>query len=234
MSEFKGIAPEMIMLLAENRFNNSKIFYDEHKEEIKSGVTKPLYALISDLEPTLKKIDPEMCLIPSKMISRIRRDTRYTRDKSLYRENVWIMFMRHKKLWYHQPCMWFEMSPNGMNWGVGIYDCRPAVMERFRKKLDEKGEEFLKAADSATKVGARPSFTLYKKDKSEGKDQRLKLYYNAKELYFISPLYSLETLFDGNAEQQLEKAIKAYAPMYKFLMEITEEMLEEEGGITNA
>lgn len=232
MSEFQGIAPEMIMLLAENRFNNSKLFYDEHKEEIKQGVTARLYTLINDLSPLLSDIDPEMCLIPYKMISRVRRDTRYTRDKSLYRENVWVMFMRHKKQWSHQPCMWFEFSPNGMNWGVGIYDCTPTVMEHFRLKLDEKGEEFLKAVKSVQKIGAEPHFRLYKKDKSVGKDQRLKAYYNARELYFSTPLYTLESLFDGSVEEQLKKAIKAYAPMYRFLMEITEDLLE--GGITNA
>lgn len=230
MSEFSGIKPEMIMLLAENRFNNSKIFYDEHKEKIKQGITKQLYALINDLTPLLSEIDPEMCLIPYKMISRVRRDTRYTRDKSLYRENVWVMFMRYKKQWSHQPCMWFEITPNGMNWGVGIYDCKPIVMEYFRQKLDEKGEEFLKAVKSVEKVKAQPSFRLYKKDKSIGKDQRLKLYYNAKELYFASPFYTLESLFDGSVEEQLKKAIKAYTPMYKFLMEITEDLLEEKGG----
>lgn len=225
MSDFQGVKPEMIMLLAENRFNNSKIFYDEHKDEIKQGVTLPLYTLINELTPLLSDIDPEMCLIPSKMISRTRRDTRYTRDKSLYRENVWVMFMRHKRQWSHQPCMWFEFSPNGMNWGVGIYDCTPSVMEVFRKKLDEKGSAFLKAVKSAEKVGARPSFRLYKKDKSEGKDKRLSVYYNAREMYFISPLYTLESLFDGSVKDELEKSIKAFAPMYKFLLEITEEML---------
>lgn len=225
MDNFQGIKPEMIMLLAENRFNNSKIFYDEHKDEIKKGVTLPLYALINELTPLLFDIDPEMCLIPSKMISRTRRDTRYTRDKSLYRENVWVMFMRHKRQWSHQPCMWFEFSPNGMNWGVGIYDCTPSVMEVFRQKLDEKGNEFLKAVKSAEKVGAMPSFRLYKKDRSDGKDKRLSVYYNAREMYFISPLYTLEGLFDGSVKGELEKSIKAFAPMYKFLLEITEEML---------
>lgn len=218
-----------MMLLAENRFNNSKAFYDAHKEEIKAGVTKPLYALINDLSPLMSNLDPEMCLIPSKMISRIRRDTRYTKDKSLYREHIWVMFMRHKKQWSDQPCMWFEASPDGMNWGVGIYDCRPAAMECFRRRLDEKGGEFLKAVESAKSVGAEPSLSLYKKDRSEGKDQKLKLYYNARELYFITPLSSLEKLFDGSVEKQLEKAYKAFEPMYKFLLEITEEMTEKGG-----
>ena len=44
MSEynFKGIKPESIELLCLNRFNDSKEFYEEHKLELKEGITVPM------------------------------------------------------------------------------------------------------------------------------------------------------------------------------------------------
>lgn len=228
MSDFKGISPDAIMLLAENRFNNSKIFYDENKETLKNEITKPLYDLINSLYSELYALDEEMCLIPSKMISRFRRDTRYTRDKSLYRENVWVMFMRNKHQWRHQPCMWFEFSPNGIDWGIGIFYCQPAVMECFRKHLDERGDEFLKALRSIKKYGAIEDFDSYKKDKSVGKDQRLKAYYNAKNFYFINHTFTLDMLFDGSIEDELRKWIEVCTPMYKFLLGVMEDMYSQQ------
>lgn len=216
------------MLLAENRFNNSKVFYDENKETLKKEITKPLYDLINSLYPELYSLDEEMCLIPNKMISRFRRDTRYTRDKSLYRENVWVMFMRNKHQWQYQPCMWFEFSPNGMDWGIGIFHCQPVVMECFRKHLDEKGDEFLKALKKIKKYGAIEDFDSYKKDKSIGKDQRLKPYYNAKNFYFINHTFTLEKLFDGSIEDELKEWIKACTPMYKFLLGVMEDMYSQQ------
>ena len=68
--EYKGITPEALFLLADNRFRNSKEYYESRKEEIKSGVTEL------------------MNTIPTRMVSRVRRDTRYTNDKSLYRDNM--------------------------------------------------------------------------------------------------------------------------------------------------
>ena len=228
MNKFKGIDPDGIMLLAENRFNDSKIFYDEHKAEIKNKVILPLYDLINDLTPLLSKTDDKMNLIPSKMVSRIRRDTRFSKDKMMYRENLWIMFMRNKHEWkYLQPCMWFEFTPAGYNYGVGLFNCEPKAMQCFRKHLDEKGEAFLKAIKPIEKIKIKPSFEVYKKDRSMGKDERLKLYYNAKEIYFISDLKPLQGLFDGSCVEELKTAIKAFTPMYNFLLGITEDLINE-------
>ena len=51
MSEynFKGIKPESIELLCLNRFNDSKEFYEEHKLELKEGITVPMRQIVLDL-----------------------------------------------------------------------------------------------------------------------------------------------------------------------------------------
>ena len=93
---YDGITRNSLFLLADNRFRDSKAYYEEHKEEIKSGVTIPMRQIAGVIGEELLSVDPLMNTIPTKMVSRVRRDTRYTKDKSLYRENMWIMFMRPK------------------------------------------------------------------------------------------------------------------------------------------
>lgn len=224
MNKFNGINPNAIMLMAENRFYNSKSFYDEHKETLKKEIVQPIHKLINELYDDLYAVDEEMCLIPGKMVSRFRRDTRFTKDKTLYRENLWVMFMRNKQQWKYQPCMWFEFWPTGMSWGIGIYDCSPAVMECFRNQLDEHGDEFLKAVNAVKNVGGVESFSSYKIDRSIGKDDKLKIYYNAKTFYMSYKTESLEDLFNGKVLDNLRKWIKGCTPMYKFLLGITEKM----------
>lgn len=41
MTNFNGITPKAIELLSENRFNDSKAFYEEHKEELKTAGHDP-------------------------------------------------------------------------------------------------------------------------------------------------------------------------------------------------
>ena len=89
--EYKGITPEALFLLADNRFRNSKEYYESRKQEIKSGVTEPMRQLAGLIGGELLSVDPLMNTIPTRMVSRVRRDTRYTNDKSIYRDNMWIM-----------------------------------------------------------------------------------------------------------------------------------------------
>ena len=44
------------------------------------------------MTPEMVKIDPQFVTVPSRMVSRVRRDTRYTKDKTLYRANMWLFF----------------------------------------------------------------------------------------------------------------------------------------------
>lgn len=44
MDGFSGIRPEAIWLLAENRFHDSREFYEEHKAQLKTQIVEPLRA----------------------------------------------------------------------------------------------------------------------------------------------------------------------------------------------
>jgi YidC/Oxa1 family membrane protein insertase len=136
MSDYRydGIKPEILMLLSENRFRNSRDFYEENKKKIKEGITIPLQQIICALSDTIIEIDEDIPIIPQKMVSRVRRDTRYTKDKHMYRENLWTMFTRDKHSLPHFPCMWFEVAQNGYSGGVGTYYAPPRMMELYRQE----------------------------------------------------------------------------------------------------
>ena len=100
---YSGIKPESIELLCLNRFNDSKEFYEEHKEELKNGITVPLRQIVLDMSDVLYDIDDKMYLEPTRVVSRIYRDTRGNRSKIKYRENMWIFFRRYKKEYPSAP-----------------------------------------------------------------------------------------------------------------------------------
>ncbi len=220
--EYKGITSDALFMLADNRFRDSKAYYEEHKEEIKSNVTVPMRQLAGIIGEELLAVDPLMNTIPTKMVSRVRRDTRYTKDKSLYRENMWIMFMRPKHEWRGYPCMWFEVTPREYSLGVGFYGDESGLMETYRKALRERPEEFKKAVKSCLKVGAMFSSRKYKRpfpDCPEGLEE----FYNVKDFYFISFGPDLSDLENENIIDIMRGTYKAYTPMYKFLLSISDE-----------
>lgn len=76
MTNFNGITPKAIELLSENRFNDSKAFYEEHKEELKQLATIPMRQIVLDLAEMMTELDDKMYTDPVYTVSRIRRDTR--------------------------------------------------------------------------------------------------------------------------------------------------------------
>ena len=229
MNDFKGFDRDTFIILAENQFNDSKAYYETVKENIKKKAIVPMREICSLLCDQLFEIDENMNLIPGKMVSRVRRDTRRAKDKNMYRSNIWAMFMRHKYEWHYQPCMWFEIMPGGYTIGVGVYNCDPAYCEFFRQVMLENQDEFRKAVKSVYSVGAVDDIEQYAKNKPGDIADDLRAYYNAKSLYFIKYSSDMEPLFDGSVIKDLETTIDAYKPMYKFLLKVTEKIISEKG-----
>lgn len=130
MYNYSGIKPEIIELLSVNRFNDSKAFYEEHKEELKQGATVPMRQMVLDLSDVLCDLDPLMDTNPTYIVSRIRRDTRRTKSKLLYRENLWVMFRRNKFEYPFAPFTGLNLNPKGTPTGsVCGRVSRPSLMK---------------------------------------------------------------------------------------------------------
>ncbi len=226
---FKGFDPDGFMLLEINKFNDSKEFYETVKEDIKSKIITPMRQLALDLSEELLTVDEKMVLIPTKMVSRIRRDTRYSKNKEMYRSNVWCMFMRNKHEWRFMPCMWFEVFPDSYSYGVGLFHAQPSDLEVFRKYFAENQKDFRYALRQMDVVGAMPYVDTFKKYKpgAEEIDEDIRNYYNSRYFLFSYTGTDMKKLFDGSIEKELIYAIRAFTPMYKFLLNVTDEIYEK-------
>lgn len=229
MDRFQGFDRDTFLLLAENKFNDSKPYYESVKEQIRQKAIEPMRAIAGDLQDQLFALDDQMMLVPSRMVSRIRRDTRRAKEKNMYRDNVWMMFMRHKQEWHYQPCMWFEIMPGGYTIGVGAFYADAAYMEQFRRLLLENQRVFREALKKVRAVGAVEDFDRYAREKPGEIAADLKPYYNAKSLYFIRYSSDMEPLFDGSVLAELRTCIAAYRPMYQFLLKVMEASIAEKG-----
>lgn len=228
--KFDGITTDAMLLLAENRFRDSRDFYEENKERIKALAVNPMRQIAAALGDQLYELDPYMNLDPSRMVSRVRRDTRFTKDQHLYRENLWIMFMRHKNEWPHFPCMWFEFTPRGYSLGIGLFYQTPGLLEFWRSEMREKPAEFKKAVKLCESVGAHTDGEHYKRPK-EGCPKGLEDYYNLKEVYFSLASGNTDDLKDETIINRLKECYSAFEPMYRFMLRVSEKYVESKGGL---
>jgi len=215
---FNGLSGDALKFLFENRMNNSKEWYDSHKGEYKEHVYNPFVDLITELSPAMIRIDEQLITIPSKLISRVRRDTRFTKDKTLYRDNVWLVFLRDKTLMSTAPCYWFEISQKGSSYGLGYYGAQTGSMSNMRDMIINKHPAFIKALEcyesqSQFIIGGE----MYKRSKFPDQTEDLKLWLDRKNIYFECNQNNFELAFSKDLPDVLEKSFKELKPIYDFL-----------------
>ena len=171
------------------------------------------------------KYDPQMELDPNKMISRIRRDTRYSKNKELYRENVWLMFMRNKHVDSLVPCFWFEIFQDRYNCGVTFFDANAAIYERYRQNILKYPSVFRRAVKSCLSSGCVVLGNPYKKlrENSELVPKDLLDFYNMRNLGFMKTFYDMKSLENGECIHLLKDIYKKMNPYYQFLLNVYEE-----------
>ena len=92
-----NLTPQALDFLFENKIRDSKLWYTEHKELHKKLVVEPFREFVSNMQPYIDKIDTNLSCNPMR-ISRIYRDTRFSKDKTTFRDNVWYGFMHGKEV----------------------------------------------------------------------------------------------------------------------------------------
>lgn len=133
--------------LTANRFEDSLDWFHAHKQDYERLVLGPLADLVEELAPTMRALDPGLIVEPrvDRCISRIYRDTRFSKDKFRYRDVMWIVFMRDKKLYHGPPAFVFECSPRGYRYGCGYYQARSEAVAAGRALILENAPVFRKA-----------------------------------------------------------------------------------------
>ena len=144
---FSGFTDETVQFFLDLKFHNSADYFHANHDRYVEAVQTPFYELIEALAPTMLSIDEGMEVRPHKCISRIHRDTRFSRDKSPYRDHLWFLFRRaaeprEKSLFY-----FFEFGPGRLDWGLGIWGENRELLDQFRRKLQANPDGMLARLD---------------------------------------------------------------------------------------
>lgn len=230
MSEynFKGIKPESIELLCLNRFNDSRAFYEEHKEELKQGITVPMRQIMLDLSELMYDIDDKMLTDPVRSVARIYRDTRGNRNKTKYRENIWMFFRRYKKEYPEAPFYYFEFFPDSFGYGVVFWLWRPTYFKVVHQQILKHPDRWLDAVKACEEAGLTYECRdEYKKDMYPDAPEELKPYLKAKNMSFSYNSFDLSRIGTSALIDELKLAFDIARPMYEFFMDCYEILIAD-------
>ena len=135
---------QAVQFLMQNKFHDSKDWFRQHREQYDRLVLDPMRALVAEIAPAMLDIDGRLIAEPKvgRSISRIYRDTRFSKDKSTFRDVVWCVFLREKKLYEGPPAFYFEFSPSKLRWGCGYYRASSRDMDTMRGLILRRDPDF--------------------------------------------------------------------------------------------
>lgn len=91
---FAGFTEETFSYFTAIRFCNNREFFQANHDWYVRAVREPLLDLADALGDTVRAIDPELETRPGRVLCRPNRDIRYSRDKSVYRDYMFLKFRR--------------------------------------------------------------------------------------------------------------------------------------------
>ncbi|MCH5194263.1 MAG: DUF2461 domain-containing protein [Oscillospiraceae bacterium] len=203
--------------LFENTLNDSKVWFNEHKEDYKQNIVLPFAKLVTDLTDTMLEIDPDFICDPKK-ISRLYRDARYSKGKSIFRDYVWYSFSRSREAYDH-PGFYFSISPNGFDYGCGYYTASTETMNILRG-LILNDDKVWKAALKAYK--GQSVFELYgdmyKRDRYPEESPERKNWLNRRQIGLSCESKDFQLLFSDRLAEKVAEDFKSIAPIYKLFI----------------
>lgn len=219
-AKFDGFSSHTFRFLKNLKENNRREWFAEHKDDYLKHVLHPLQSLVEELTPTMLGIDPYFEVSPTvdKTISRIYRDTRFSKEKHPYKTGHWITFKRLQNNWKEFPAYFFEISPQSYCYGMGFYFAGRQTMDRFRALIDARLEAFDKAITAYSAERFMLEGESFKRPLKKNLDERISNWYNRKTFHLIAQFPIQSNRLDASVVNELEEAFESLAPLYQFLV----------------
>ena len=231
---FQGFGKEMIPFFLDLRFHNDKSFMDANRERYLRDVRQPFYDFIGAMGPGMQKIAEDMEVRPAKCLSRINRDTRFSKDKSPYRDHLWVAFRQSGRPNDGTPFYWFEVSPEHVSWGVGIWGESRDAMDAMRRRMIAHPDDFLRMLPVLKKRGFALAGPEWKKMKPpEALPEVLVPWYLKRSVYAERQGAQLSWIHSPDIVSRVMEDYTALNPLYWIFRGCVEEamnQMDEQGG----
>lgn len=208
---FTGYSPETVDFLWGIRLNNNREWFLANKQNYIDYLYEPTKALGAELfTPFIDK--PGEFL----KVSRIYRDARMHHPLP-YKESLWICIRQDVQWWAENPCLYFEINPDGIHYGFFILRPRVSTLKEFRDAISAKPDEFLKLIKKTEKAVGKPiSAECYKRPKPTD-DPRLERFFAWKGQIGCTVHEDFsEEVFGPALAQRVADFFEKLTPLYDF------------------
>jgi len=218
-SPFSGFSREGIDFFRRLARNNRREWFLPRKAIFEEQVKQPMRELVEAIDAALARFAPEHVTDPERAIYRFYRDTRFSPDKSPYKDRIAATFPRRGLTRHEGASYYFSVSHKEVAIGGGVYLPTPETLAAIRRHIAGRHEDFRRIAAARTLrslFGEMQGESLSRVPKGFPADHRAADLLRFKQFLFyveLPPEVALTpTLYD-----EIVKRFRAMAPFTDFL-----------------
>lgn len=211
---FKNLTDHATGFLGEIRMNNNKEWFEAHKKEYLEHVYEPLKELGAELFKPFSDTEGMMY-----KTARIYRDATFPPFLH-YRDVMWIYIRYDAMYWNKTPTLFFELSPEGAEFGFRIAKPEPKLMEMFRSDLADDPRTFLDMVKLCEENHAMIlSGEEYKRCKPCSSDELIR-FFNKKGIALSVTVPSGKELYGDRLLPHINEVFHALIPINDYFHEL--------------
>ncbi len=146
---FAGFPAAGIDFLKSLKRNNRREWFLPRKENFEQNVKAPMHELVGHLNAAFARFAPEHVMEPNKAVYRFYRDTRFSEDKSPYKDRIAATFQRRGIGRHEGAGYYFHVSPKEVAVGGGVYLPLPESLQLMRARIAAEPREFRRLISAA-------------------------------------------------------------------------------------
>jgi uncharacterized protein (TIGR02453 family) len=143
-SRFPGFPPEAMQFFRGLARNNNRDWFQARKATFEEKVKQPMRELVESLNSAMQSFAPEYATDPAKAIYRIYRDTRFSKDKTPYKDHIGASFFRSGTGPHKYGGYYMHISHKEAAIGGGVYMPEPEVLLEIRQHIAENHKQLRK------------------------------------------------------------------------------------------
>jgi len=214
---FQGFSPETVDFLWGIRMNNNRDWFMEHKQDYVNYLYEPMKALGKDFAELFTDLPGNLT-----KVSRIYRDARLHHPLP-YKESLWICIRRDVDWWAENPCLYFEIRPEGVSYGFCLWRPRTATMAQLRQDWAAHPREFLELiTKTEAATGVPVTADLYKRPPQIAPSEELEPFYSWRGNISCTVTEEVsEAMFGPALGQRAKDFLEKLIPLYEYFNRYT-------------
>ncbi|MCC8072331.1 MAG: DUF2461 domain-containing protein [Bacteroidales bacterium] len=213
---------EIIAYLQHLQFNNNRPWFNDHKDEylharaLFEGLVERMIGHVNEFDPSIGPLQVKDCTY------RIYRDTRFSNDKTPYKQHFGAFLAPQGKKsgfsgYYFQVGADDHGFPHGCVLATGNYYCEPAVLKLLREDIElDEGKEFMKALQQAEGWQLDFSEALKRPAKGFPTEKPYSQYFRLKN-FCLTKDVSHDYFLSPNLEKRLTSDLASTKPFLDFI-----------------